>query len=363
LPAGSYEVEAKLGLASAKQTVEVKDDEATPLRLDLNAGVLKMQARARKDAQPLPGSVFTVTSADSGAPLWMGREQRPEIVLPAGNYRVTAEAGAARQEQDVTITAATGTTVDAQLATGRLELSASRAGPSAQPDLMTDGVTYVLYEDDPDAPQGRREVARSAAAAPDFTLPAGTYYVLARTQTAEAREQIAIGAGDVVKRTLSLALAHLELSATLGGAAVPSDLPLTFRVVRLDPEPREVVRTTAREPVVDLSAGRYRIEAMAGATNVLAATDVALAAGQNQKLALKIDAGNVTLRRGPGADVFWEIRDAKQRTVARSSQSEPTLLLAPGRYIVNSETAERPLSSVIEVKAGEHRTFDFSGVQ
>jgi Ca-activated chloride channel family protein len=293
----------------------------------------------------------------------MGREQRPEIVLPAGNYRVTAEAGAARQEQDVTITAATGTTVDAQLATGRLELSASRASPSAQPELMTDGVTFVLYEDDPDAPQGRREVARSAAPAPDFMLPAGTYYVLARTQTAEAREQIAIGAGDVVKRTLPLALARLELSATLGGAAAPSDLPLTFRVVRLDSEPREVVRTTMREPVVDLSAGRYRIEAMAGATNVLAATDIALAAGQDQKVALKIDAGNVTLRRGAGTDVFWEIRDANQHTVARSSQSEPTLLLAPGRYIVNSETAERPLSSAIEVKAGEHRTFDFSGVQ
>ncbi len=104
-------------------------------------------------------------------------------------------------------------------------------------------MTFIVYEDDPDSPEGRREVMRSAAPSPTFTLPAGTYYVTARTAGAEAREQIALGAGDVVKRTLPLALAHLQLSATLDGNRRPTDLPLAFTVVRLDTEPREVVRT------------------------------------------------------------------------------------------------------------------------
>lgn len=380
LPPGSYEVEARLGLASAQQTVEVAADAPTPVRIDLNAGVLKMLARPGKNAQPLPGSVFTVAKAAANAgsaPLWIGRELQPEIVLPAGDYRVTAEAGAARQEQTVKIAAATGTTFDAMLATGRLELSAIKGaapapgsapalGAAAAPgDAVTDGLTYILFEDDPDAPQGRREVARSGAAAPDFTLPAGTYYVTARMPTAEVREQIAIGAGDVVKRALSLALAHIQLAATLDGAPVPASMPLTFRVVRLDTEPREIMRTIAQEPDLDVSAGRYRIEASLGATNVIAANEIALAAGQAQKITLKLEAGNVTLKRGGGAagDTFWEVKDDKQRTVLRSSQPEPTVLLAPGRYVVSSDTPERPLNNAIEVKAGEHRTFDFSSVQ
>lgn len=367
LPPGSYEVEARLGLASTHQTVEVTADAPTSVRVDLNAGVLKMLARPGRTAQPLPGSVFTVAKADSsaaGAPLWIGRELQPEIVLPAGDYRVTAENGAARQEQTVKITAATGTTFDAMLATGRLELSATRGALSGQGDPVTDAVTYILYEDDPDAPQGRREVGRSGAAAPDFTLPAGTYYVTARMPTAEVREQIAIGAGDVVKRALPLSLAQIQLAATLDGAPVPANMPLTFRVVRLDTEPREIVRTTSQEPDIDLSAGRYRIEASLGATNVIAATEFALAAGQAQKLTLKLEAGNVTLKRGGGGgDTFWEIRDDKQRTVLRSSQPEPTVLLAPGRYVVSADTPDRPLTITIEVKAGEHRTFDLSSLQ
>ncbi len=370
LPPGTYDVEAGLGLASAHQSVDVKADGPTPLRVNLNAGVLKLLARPAKGAAPLQTPTFTVTAMNgeqaAAAPLWIGREAQPEIVLPAGTYRVSAENGLAHQEQAVTVAPATGTTFDATLATGQLELSATRGNTADQGEPMTDGVTYIIYEDDPDAPLGRREVTRSAAPTPTFTLPARTYYVTARSSGAEAREQIAIGAGDVVKRTLPLALAHLSLSATLGSAPPPESLPLAFSVVRLDGEPREVVRTAAKEPQLDLSAGHYRIEARVGATNVTAATEVTLGAGQSQKIALKLDAGHVTLKRadeqGAGVgDVFWEIKDENRHTVLRTSQPQPTALLAPGDYIVMSETRERPLQSAIQVKAGENRTIEIGG--
>jgi Ca-activated chloride channel family protein len=60
-------------------------------------------------------------------------------------------------------------------------------------------------------------------------------------------------------------------------------------------------------------------------------------------------------------DVFWEIKDANGRTVLRTSQPQPAALLAPGRYIVRSETRDRPLQSAIEVKAGENRTIEIGG--
>ncbi len=155
-------------------------------------------------------------------------------------------------------------------------------------------------------------------------LPAGTYYVNARTPSAEVREQIAIGAGDIVKRAVPLSLAHVKLAATLGGKPAPDSSAITFRVIRLDGESREIARTIAKEPEFDLSAGRYRLEAALGASNVIAATEIALAAGQAQNITLPLEGGSITFKRDAGGaaagDVYWEVRDEKQRAVLRSSQ-------------------------------------------
>jgi Ca-activated chloride channel family protein len=367
LEPGTYDVEARLGLAQVRQTVEVAADTATQVRVDLNGGVLKMQARAADTTAPLTSAIFTVAAANGekgAAPLWIGRDAHPEIVIPAGEYSVTAQNGLARQQSNVTIAPATGTSFSSKLASGYLELSATRGTAAGQGDPVTGNVTFILAQDDPDAPQGRREVARSAAPAPTFTLPAGTYYATARTPSAEVREQIAIGAGDVVKRVVPLSLAHIKLVATMGGQPPGPTNAVTYRVVRLDGEPREIARTIASEPEFDLSAGRYRLEASLGGSNVIAATDLTLAAGQAQKVTLPLEGGSVTLKRdgsGPSGDVYWEVRDEKRRTVLRSSQPQPTAVLAPGRYVVTTETSEQPLRNAIEVKANEHRTFDFSG--
>jgi Ca-activated chloride channel family protein len=136
-------------------------------------------------------------------------------------------------------------------------------------------------------------------------------------------------------------------------------------VIRLDPEPREVVRTAAKEPQIELSAGRYRIEAGLGATNVKAATDVTLTAGQSEKVALKLEAGHITLKlaaaQAATKDFYWEIKDDSRHTVLRTSQPQPTAVLAPGRYVVTSETRDQPLRSAFEVKAGETRTIEIGG--
>ena len=51
---------------------------------------------------------------------------------------------------------------------------------------------FSVDEDDPDAPKGRREVARSGMRQADFVLPPGTYYVVARQGNIEARERLAL---------------------------------------------------------------------------------------------------------------------------------------------------------------------------
>jgi len=367
LEPGSYDVEATLGLAHAREHVEVAADTPVELRVNLNGGVLRMQARPSVGTGGLATPVFTVMPADAetaSPPLWIGREAQPEIVLPAGEYIVSTQVGAARQQSKVSIAPATGTSVNAALTTGTLELSATRGTPASPGEPLANAVTFMLYQDDPDAPQGRREVARSAAPNPNFVLPAGTYYITARTPTAEIREQIAIGAGDAVKRTLPLSMGTVRLAATLSGQPTTPANPVTYRIVRLGQEPHEVARTTQKDPEFDLSAGRYRIEASLGASNVMAATEINLAPGQVQKISLPLVGGSVTLKRADvsafASDIYWEVRDDRQRIVLRSSQAQPTAVLSPGRYIVSAETAAEPLRNTIEVKANEHRTFDLS---
>ena len=373
LAPGTYDIEAQLGLASARQTVTFAGDAAVDARLNLNAGVLKMQARPSASGAPLAFPVFTVTQANAPAgspPIWLGREAAPEIIVPAGDYKVTAQSGAVEQQNIITVAAATGSGFTPVLTAGRLELSAT-AGAGAQGESITEGVTFILYRDDPDAPQGRREVLRSAAAKPTFMLPAGTYHVTARTATAETRAQVAVGAGDIVRHTLSLALARVQLSTSRGGeAGEPGDAgetapqQVTYRVIRLGSDAAEIARTINSEPKFELSAGRYRFEAAIPDSNVIAATELTLSAGQDQRVALPLQSGTLTLKRAdarnvPGG-VFWEIQDEKQRTVMRSSDAEPTAVLAPGHYVVRADTADRPLLSTVEVKANEHRTFDFT---
>lgn len=368
LAPGTYEVEAQLGLAAARQSVTFAGDAAIDVRLNLDAGVLKMQARPSASGAPLAYPVFTVTPADAPAgtpPIWLGREAKPEIVVPAGDYKVTAQSGTVQQQSIVTVAAAAGSSFTPVLTAGRLELSATTGAGTTQGDPLTEGVTFILYRDDPDAPQGRREVLRSAAPRPTFMLPAGTYHVTAKTAMAEARTQVAVGAGDIVRRALPLALTRVTLAAAHGAEATAPDWgQITYRVIRLGVDAAEIARTIDAEPQFELSAGRYRFEASVADSNVIAATELTLSAGQDQRISLPLRSGSVTLKRAdarnvPGS-VFWEIQDEKQRTVLRSSDPEPTAVLAPGHYVVRADTADRPLLSTVEIKANEHRTFDFT---
>jgi Ca-activated chloride channel family protein len=367
LPAGKYAVEARAGLVSARQTVEVGAQGATQVKLPLQAGLVKMAARAAKAADPLGGALLSLLPAASDkkaaagvAPLWIGRSGETALVVPPGDYVVRTEIGLVRQDTPVTVGAGARLVPDIVLGAGRLQLSAS----AIEDGEALDGVTFVIAEDDPDSPQGRREVARSAASKPEFVLPAGTYYATARLGPNEGRQRFAVGAGDTVKKAISLGLSKLTVNLAMDGAAGKSDLPVSVRVSRLDTPPKEVGRSGERRAEFLLMPGRYRIEVLAGAQNARAEGEVELKPGHNAQASVKLDAAAVTLRAieaagGPASpDAFWEIRDTRGRVVWRTSQAEPKALLAPGRYVVRSELRARSLEKTVDLAAGEARNVE-----
>jgi Ca-activated chloride channel homolog len=313
--AGRYSVEGGTGFVSARIEVEAKSQGATAVELVLDAAALRLEVKAMKDGDVLASPLVTIWPLREGGPvagltnatppLWLGRAGDADLLLPAGSYAVRVEESHIDRSETVVLAAGAVVKHAVVLSAGRLELSAA-AKPDGEP---LDGVTFLISRDDPDAPEGRREIARSAASRPAFLLPAGTYYVTARQGVASVRDRVGIGAGDTVKRVISLGLARLSVAAEVtpvkpGTPAASRDvarLPIAARVLTLDGEPREIARALGAVPEFSLSAGRYRIEASVGTNNVRATQDVDLEPGGARRVALKLDATQVVFKLKTGS--------------------------------------------------------------
>ncbi|MEW5962926.1 MAG: hypothetical protein AB1749_05130, partial [Pseudomonadota bacterium] len=315
-----------------------------------------------------PGNVL-VTLAEAAAgdaasagdrlPLWLSRAANPQILVPAGSYRVAAELGHTQIAK--TITAAAGTTQMVELlpGAGRLELvvQAAAQGPPAERVLV------VVAVDDPNAPGGRREVARSAAPRPAFHLPTGTYYVQARSGTAEVRDRIAVSAGDTVRRSLVLPAARLTMAVVVNGRAADADRDITIEVARVATPPERVARSGAGAAELILAEGKYSVSATLGAHNVRAVSEIALAAGEKRDLALRLESGTIRLQhrgaaRRAAADALCEVRDGRGVVVWRTVEPDPRADLAPGQYHVRCGPDSAPIERTITLAAGEQRVVE-----
>jgi Ca-activated chloride channel homolog len=291
--------------------------------------------------------------------VWTGGADAPPVFVPAGTWRVTAELDRARAEQQVNVTA--GAMVDTALVLGAGKLRVKANDRDGGPAI--ERVTFRITEDDADSPDGRREVARSTAPEPEFTLSAGTYYVTARHGQAEVRERVLVNAGDEVTRTLTLALGRLGLQSRIAGASTVLDSGVTYTIDRLD-SAQDPIRTRSAAAKLELPAGQYRVVSQLGGQNVRVARDLDVKAGVQLNLIFDHVAANIQLKvAGAGArtaagDVSWDVRDAQDRSVWQTVQSEPRAFLAAGRYKITAESRDRRGSIDVEIKGGEARTIE-----
>ena len=360
LEAGSYDVDADLGLAHAHQTITFDGARSASVVVPFNAGRLKIKARAARDGDSSPplieiGAVASEKDAAINI-LYLSRAAQADVIIPQGSYQVSATEGLAKQQRRVNVAAGGDTDVDLALNIGRLQLSASvRENGEAIED-----VTFTVAEDDPDSPDGRREIARSNAPKADFSLPPGTYYVSARAGESETRQRIAIGQGDAVERVLVLPIGRLKVSSVIGGQPATDGMGLVYRITSMDGEPREVARSALLALDLSLKAGRYRVSVNLDTRNVKAAQEVTLEAGKPLDITLKLDAAEAALKLPQGTiasagDVFWEIRDSAGQPVWHTTAAEPHAVLAPGRYTVRLETRDRHTEAAFELRSGERR--------
>lgn len=372
LPAGRYVVEARSGAFSAKTTAEVGTDGRGKAELGFAAGEVIVKPVAIKGGDVLPDTYVSFAPADAESkpvprPVVVSRDLTTSVLLAAGTYIVVAQRGLSRLEGAIKIDQGTTTIADLVMDSGDVAVTAAaREGG----DLL-DNVVFQLFEDDPDSPQGRREVLRSAGRRLDASLPAGLYYVIARHGQAEVRERVAVRAGQRTAKTLTLASGRLVLDARLPPALRSQPAladNVVYRIERLDGAQRQVFETSQPRPALDLAAGRYKVEARLGTSNARQGREIEVRPGVPQQVILEpaigvlrlalLDSGGAALN-----DVFWEVRDRAGQTVATTTRAEPVLALAPGRYRVEAQHRQRTVRGEVEVRAGDSGRLDLSSQQ
>ena len=357
---GRYALTAELDALSARQEIDVSDAPSARVQLSLSGGTLQMAALAGRMNKPLDGTRFIIRPLDAPANAasssWLARGPRAEIALPPGRYEVVAMLGSIRVVQEAQVIAGERRAAELRLPVGELELLTFPNEGSGR----LEQVTYVIQEDDPDAPQGRREVARSAAARPVFALPAGTYHVIASHGAVELRDRVAIGAGEVVRRDLVLNSAEINLASGIVPrlASAPDDVQ--WRIVPLDKRDGKAIRAYGKNARVVLAAGKYRIEGRFGTLNAEASRDIAVAAGARETVSLTPPAARVRLRlvSEPGeavSDIFWKVRLANGPIVWSSTESEPVGLLQQGNYVIEVQTRQARHERSADIRAGADR--------
>jgi Ca-activated chloride channel family protein len=244
------------------------------------------------------------------------------------------------------------------LGTGRLELSAIAAA-NGEP---LGEVTYIIEEDDPDSPQGRREVVRSADPAAVFVLPAGTYYVAARSGAAETHDRIALGSGAVIKHVTTFNLVPITVMVTAAATVAPADgasaapQPIVIRVLSEDGQSREIARAHGATGTFQLPPARYRVEAEVMGLNVKSLGVIDLTSGRGGSVQLKLEQGEVSVDAGAASGRHWRIKDGDGRTVMHSGRGRAdTVRLAPGHYVLLVDGADKPDEQAFDLKSGERR--------
>ncbi len=358
-PAGTFEVEARDGISRQTKTVTLADKAVLDVELVFNAGVVRPRAVAQKGGKEIDGATFTIREAgaqDNAAGKVLATLSGTEsfATLPVGTYMMRAEKGPVRSERAVQVPAGSDGPIEFVLASAQLSVGINGADSNLAP-------LFIVFEDDPDAPRGRKEVARSASRTADFVLPAGTYAVVARVGSVEARERVTLAPGDVQKRQIALQPARVLLSSRFTGTSQPIADNVSYRIEKIDTVPPEITHVSNALATVDLAAGIYRVESRVGLLNARASRDVTVAAGRATDLVFDHDAGALNLRLAPAiaGDVHWDVRDNDGRIVWISGQPAPKLVLQAGRYQIRGETRDKRFLRDVEVKSGATQTLEF----
>ena len=369
IAAAAYRIRATSGLVTAEANATVGAEGQTLAELNFNAAEFRIR-------RPLPGDAMLIvaerngdSAAKPGSATTPGRRLglwppgQTSVLVPARPLWVQLEQGELRAQWPIEVPVGQIRELDVSQAGARVQVALlPPVGPviAGSGPFLNQPIVFTIEEDDPDAPHGRREIARSAASAPEFVVPPGVYTIAASRGTLETRERISVAAGETVRRALPLIAARLVVSARFGNApAAPTDgrSPNSFRVTRLDTETDTAILLAGPAAIIDVPPGRYRVEARRHDAAIKAEQVVEIRAGDYLPVTLDYQAGELRMemsqdQNADGERVGWRVIDDAGRLVWSGSDPQASTMLQAGHYTVRTTARGRLFEQGVDVGAG-----------
>ena len=359
LPAGAVAVEVASGRVAQRRDAMIAAEGDTVVDIALDAGIVRLDTGVKRLASEAEEPVIRLAqSAPADArnanfgrsePLWIARGKAIEALLPPGEYEAFAEYGLARRAAPVSVKSGQTLNLSLPLEAGRLELS-------TRPERIGD-ITFEVSTDDPDRPGGRREITRSAFAAPAFVLSTGSYYVTARGAGQDLRRLVTVRSGEITREAFQFELATLEVNALVNGAPATATAPLSISIA---PEPAAAAAAAAERAIdtgkaMTIAPGRYRVSVKHALHDAASRRDITLAAGQTLRLAVNLETAELQLDLSAGVEhgAMCEIVGSEGAVVRRTVEIAPRLVLTPGRYSVRCRSGAATREIAIALAAGD----------
>ncbi|MGI9405583.1 MAG: vWA domain-containing protein [Hyphomicrobiaceae bacterium] len=371
---GRYRIEAQLGQVSATRVINVNTDGERSIHLPLNVAQLNLTNGVDLN----PGETLTLTHTppanSTGLPPVLIRHTGDiarNLYLPPGEYTLRRESDTFAETQKIKLKIGETRDVAFDIALGRLRIASQ--SPGGQPE--TADVLYRVYrgQDDNSGTGTGTEVARSAAPAPTFTLPAGAYRIVARSGFASAEQTVHVEPKKTNSIRMNLKAGRLLIRAN-DATGSNLDAPVRYTITSIDESghasAHPLATTTRRNPKLTVPAGHYRVAASYGETNLTATSEAIVKAGEDRQVAFVFAPAHAKLSMTDASNgrtvrhVNWEIRrradDGRLSHVWSGSARNPKIGLAPGRYEITAAHAGKRQSRVVEMLAGVTRNIAFT---
>jgi hypothetical protein len=226
------------------------------------------------------------------------------------------------------------------------------------------GVVWRVYEDRGDA--GKPNViARSAQAAPSFTLPPGNYIVHAAYGYAGASKRISLQSGAVAER-LSISAGALRLTGAVSETPIPANR-LSFSIyvpIGTNSEGRLVVADVKAGDLIRLPEGTYHVVSTYGDSNAIMRTDLKVEPGRVTEATLNHRAATVTLKlvASDGGEAFagtaFSVLTPGGDVIREAIGAFPSVTLAEGEYVLIARHDGQVYTREFKVESGLNRDIE-----
>ncbi|MEQ1841489.1 MAG: hypothetical protein ABL994_13860, partial [Verrucomicrobiales bacterium] len=287
---------------------------------------------------------------------------KPFLRVDPGTYLLKAERGNAIAEREVVVTDGEPVEVGVILGSGTLKLSAiTKAG---EPPLEKDLAWDILGQ--PDAEGDRKSAGFSYEAQPTLTMPAGVFLAKVTYGSAVGQVEVEVKPGEVTEVVISLESGKVKATASMeeGGALIEKDLAWdVLGEADLEGNRKSVAFSYEAQPSFSLPSGKYTVAVTHGSAK--ATREVTVVAGEMAEISLVLGAGKLRALARPAAgaepfkaDLAWDVLaepdlEGNRKSVAFSYDSNPTLSVPAGKYLVTVKWGEASASQEVVIDSGK----------